>query len=62
MGVGRGEQEEWEFVLMFAGPAESRETIVWSDLVPGENVTRWLTINRAVRRLVIKPAMAVLAE
>ena len=59
MGVGRRDQQEWEFALLLRGLVESRETIVWSVLLPPPNVTRWLTIDPVGKRLVIEPEVAV---
>jgi hypothetical protein len=62
MGVGPREQQEWEFVLRLAFPVESRESIVWSALLPAPSVTRWLTIDPLGKRLVIEPAVAMSDE
>jgi len=59
MGVGPREEQEWEFVLLMCVPVQSRETIVWSVLLPMPNVTRWLTADPIGKRLVIEPAVGV---
>jgi hypothetical protein len=62
MDVGSREQQAWEFVLLFAVPVESRESILWSALLPAPNVTRWLTIDPLGKRLIIEPAVAMSDE
>jgi hypothetical protein len=40
MGAGPREQQVWEFVLLLRVPVESRETFVWSALLPTLDATR----------------------
>ena len=40
IGIGRREQQAWEFVLLLRGPIESRENVIWSALLPKLNMTR----------------------
>jgi hypothetical protein len=53
------EQAEWEFTLFLPRPIGSREGIPWASLLPPENVTRWLALDRVGKRIQIEPAVAV---
>ena len=53
-------QQEWEFSLFLTHPVGSRAEINWRSLLPPANVTRWLAIEPAGKRIQIEPAAAVL--
>ncbi|HBI41439.1 MAG TPA: hypothetical protein DDY78_01100 [Planctomycetales bacterium] len=52
-------QAEWEFTLLLPRPVNSRDEIEWSSLLPPENMTRWLSLDQAGKRIDIEPAAAV---
>jgi hypothetical protein len=55
--VDRG-QELWQFTLcLWAGPVD-RSAIEWSALLPPDDVTGWLSVDRTTKRLEIEPAAA----
>jgi hypothetical protein len=51
-------QDEWNFTLFLPHPVDSREEINWASLLPPENVTRWLALDRG-RCIQIDPLAAV---
>ena len=52
-------QHEWEFTLFLPPETRSRDEIEWAALLPAEDVTRWLALDLAARRIQIKPLAAV---
>jgi hypothetical protein len=52
-------QDEWEFTLFLPQSVGARDQINWAALLPPENVTRWLSVDPAGRRIQIEPAAAV---
>ncbi|MBN1427737.1 MAG: hypothetical protein JXB07_05080 [Anaerolineae bacterium] len=48
-------QEDWQFRLMIGKSIHSRAEIVWDTLLPPENKTGWLTVDRARKTIVIAP-------
>src|SRR6266542_2964451 len=52
-------QEQWEFTLFLNHPVGSRSEIEWPSLLPPENVTRWLAVDPAGKRIQIDPSAAV---
>ena len=52
-------QHEWEFTLFLPRRAESRDEIEWVSLLPAEDVTRWLALDLAGKRIQIEPLAAV---
>jgi hypothetical protein len=52
-------QHEWEFTLFLDHPVGSVAEIVWSALLPAENVTRWLTLDQPGKRIQIEPSAAI---
>lgn len=52
-------QTEWRFTLFLPHSFGSREDIPWASLLPAENVTRWLALDRVGKRIQIEPAAAV---
>jgi hypothetical protein len=52
-------QHEWEFTLVLASGARSRDEIKWGALLPAEDMTRWLALDLAARRIQIEPMAAV---
>ena len=59
IGIGPREHEKWEFTLHMTGPVADREGIPWSDLLPPEEVTGWMKVDAAGRRMAIEPGSAV---
>jgi hypothetical protein len=58
--IGNGPQQaEWAFTLLLPGSYRSREAIDWASRLPPEDVTRWLALDEAGRRIEIEPAVAV---
>jgi hypothetical protein len=51
-------QEEWSFTLLLLHPVGSRDQIEWQSLLPTENVTRWLALDRDSRHIEIEPGAA----
>jgi hypothetical protein len=52
-------QNEREFTLFLPHPVGARDEIDWGSLLPQEDVTRWLAVDPAGRRIQIEPAEAV---
>ncbi len=53
------QQDEWEFTLFLPTGIGSRAEIPWASLLPPEDVTRWLALDRGRKRIQIEPAAAV---
>jgi hypothetical protein len=53
------QQQEWEFTLLLPTPASSREQIDWAALLPPENVTRWISLDRMAKHIEFAPGAAV---
>ena len=53
------QQEEWEFTLFLPTVVASRDRVDWAALLPPDNVTRWLAIDSANKRIQLEPAAAV---
>jgi hypothetical protein len=51
-------QEEWEFTLLLPRHYAGRAGIVWDELMPAENVTRWLSVDESRRRIEMEPGVA----
>ena len=60
IGFGSRTQEEWEFKLILHSAYASPKAIPWENLLPPDDVTEWLVVERAKkrRRLVIDLAVA----
>lgn len=52
-------QTEWWFTLFLPRPFNSRDDIPWASLLPAEEVTGWLALDRVGKMLQIEPAAAV---
>ena len=52
-------QDIWAFTLLLNGPITSRAEIDWSSLLPPLNVTKWLGVDIAGKRIEIEPSAAV---
>jgi hypothetical protein len=52
-------QDKWTFTLLLPHPVSSREEIDWASLLPPENVTRWLTLDRHGNCIQIDPSAPV---
>ena len=57
IGFGR-RQESWTFELLLSDPIARREQIRWADLLPAEDVTRWLSVDHGRKHLVVAPGDA----
>jgi len=49
-------QEEWDFTLFLMPPVASRSEIDWSSYLPPENVSHWLAVDLALKRIEIEPS------
>src|SRR5579872_3968545 len=56
---GNEQQEEWRVELLLPGRLSSRDEINWSELLPAEDVTRWLGVDFEKRLIQIEPTAAV---
>ncbi len=52
-------QDIWHFTLFLKHPASSPAEIDWASLLPPDDVTRWLAVDRRGKRLQIEPSAAV---
>jgi hypothetical protein len=52
-------QDRWEFTLVLPRPIGSRADIDWAALLPPEDMTGWLSMDRTARRIRIEPGIAV---
>ena len=48
-------QDQWEFTLVLPEAVHAVQDISWSALLPPEEATSWLGVDRDERRIVIKP-------
>jgi hypothetical protein len=53
------QQQDWRFELLLSNPVASRDEISWKSLLPPENVTRWLAVEKRKKFLQIEPSAAV---
>jgi hypothetical protein len=51
--------DEWEFTLFLNQSYASRAEIDWASLLPSDNVTQWMALDMAAKRIQIEPAAAV---
>lgn len=56
---GASGQEKWKFELLLPRTYESYDAIEWEELLPANNVTRWLYLDRERCFLQIEPRAAV---
>jgi hypothetical protein len=55
--LGKGKSQEcWDFILRLGDQANSRDAISWAALMPAADLTGWLTMDFAHKRLTIDPA------
>jgi hypothetical protein len=52
-------QHEWEFTLFLPTGVGSRDEIAWASLLPAQDVTRWLAVDLAGKRILVEPLAAV---
>ena len=57
--VNGRDQQQWEFTLRLSPSVRSRDEIPWTELLPPEDATRWLTFGRDKRSILIDPSAAV---
>lgn len=55
---GPSGQERWTFSLLLGPAVDAHHEIDWSTLLPGENVTGWLTPDTELRTMKIDPSSA----
>jgi hypothetical protein len=55
----RPHQEEWRLELLLPNRLTSRDEIQWEELLPPDNVTKWMAIDRQKKFIQIEPAAAV---
>ena len=48
-------QEQWEFTLVFPEAVQTVQDISWAALLPSEEATGWLGVDRDGRQIVIVP-------
>ena len=53
------EQEKWEFTLVLNQSVSSPSEIDWASLLPPENVTKWMGVDLAQKRIEIEPSAGV---
>lgn len=56
------DQEAWSFELLLPDTVASRDDIRWSELLPAEDVTRWLTVDHEGKHLVVAPGEAAVGD
>ncbi len=54
MAFGQQRQELWNFVV-YLGSARPREQIDWTELLPAEDVTGWLSLNFETKFMKVNP-------
>ena len=59
IGLGAGSQEQWGFTLILPRSFSERDPIDWSQLLPADDVTGWLSVELDARRLEVDPAAAI---
>lgn len=52
-------QEEWRLELLLPRPLASEAEINWEELLPPENMTRWLALDEKRKLIQIEPSAAV---
>jgi hypothetical protein len=57
MAFGQERQELWKFIV-YLGPARSREEIDWTAMLPGEDVTGWLSLDFQTKFMKVNPFVA----
>ena len=58
LGFGRHRQEAWRFRLIVDRMVTRREDVRWENLLPGDDVTGWLSVDWPEKLLTIKPLNA----
>ena len=53
------DQEEWRFELLLPHSTRSREAIDWERLLPPEDRTRWIALDRPKKFIQVEPAAAI---
>jgi len=59
IGLGPRDQERWSFRLFLPQAVEARSEIEWAQLLPPDDVTGWLTIDREAKTMELTPALAI---
>lgn len=57
MAFGQERQELWDFVV-YLGSVRPREEIDWATMLPGENVTGWLSLDFDTKLMKVNPVAA----
>jgi hypothetical protein len=58
IGFGRRTQEAWRFKLILQSWPASPKDIIWSELLPADDITGWLAVNTVEKRLELNPGAA----
>lgn len=53
------EQEAWWLEILLPRRIPSRAEIPWEELLPADNVTKWLSMDRSKKLVQIAPAAAI---
>jgi hypothetical protein len=56
--IGKDGQGEWEFELIVRRAIEAWEEVNWDELLPGEDVTGWMSVNLERKLMKIDPSAA----
>ncbi len=62
VGIGPKHQEEWSFGMVLPTRVEHRSQIDWDALLPPDDVTGWMSVDRERRRLELEPGLAIRDE
>lgn len=54
-----GNQDEWRLEVLLPHRLNSRDEINWEELLPPDNVTKWLALDPQKKLIQIEPAAAV---
>lgn len=58
MGWGGSTQELWQFLLLLPQSIKSEADLDWASLLPANDVTGWLSLDKAPRFMKINPSAA----
>ena len=59
VGLGPRSMERWTFELLLPHSVSTLQEVAWSDLLPPNDVTAWLSVDPDRKHLVIAPDEAV---
>lgn len=61
ISVGPRKQSDWEFVLLLDTTEETHDNILWTELLPSEDVAGWLEVDLDGRQILVTPSRATAA-